>query len=105
MTLIPGLAVLAYSGWRARLTGELPQWRSALGLTSIATTFLSWGILVMFGVFAVADVRADYSPNGIGPAVALISALLGFAFRGVPRILAVVAGILNLVAWLTSVVH
>ena len=38
----PLFTTLALRGWVKRLGTQLPRWRSALGLTSIASTFVCW---------------------------------------------------------------
>src|SRR2546428_13071926 len=107
---VPGLAILAYRGWTQGLRQELPRWRSALGPASILVTFLSWFGLAILALSALMDLNANFfnffSPDWIPP-IALLTVVgtsLAFALRGASRIEAIVAGLLMVAAWLTSVV-
>jgi hypothetical protein len=100
------LTVLAYRGWANRWRQVLPRWRSALGLTSIVVTFLTW---LSLAVLALSE-RIGLNPSFISvdwttPAVILVAAAtpLALALRGTSRIEAIAAGLL-LVVGLTAVV-
>jgi hypothetical protein len=86
----PSLAIMSYWGWTKGLRQKLPQWRSALGLTSILITILSWcgtATLLLLGSF---------SDNWMVPIalLALTGTVLAFALRGASRIEAIAAGFL-----------
>ncbi len=108
--VIPCLTVMAYRSWAKRWRQELPLWRSALGMTSIAVTLVSWLSLVILGALALSarmGIKANFfSPDWIPPIALLTFAgtSLAFALRGASRIEAVAAGLLVVAAWLTSVV-
>jgi hypothetical protein len=109
---VPCLTVLAYRGWAKGLRQGLPRWRNALGMTSIVVTFLSWFGLSMFALFVLLD-RIGLNTNFFSflpdwmPAIALLvlaGTSLAFALKGASRIEAIVAGLLMVTAWMTSVV-
>jgi hypothetical protein len=106
---VPCLTVLAYRGWTKGLRKGLPRWRNALGMTSIVVTFLSWFSLSMFALLALLDLNTNFfsfSPDWM-PAIALLvlaGTSLACALKGASRIEAIVAGLLMVAAWMTSVV-
>jgi hypothetical protein len=109
---VPCLTVLAYRGWTKGLRQGLPRWRNALGMASIVVTFLSWFGLSMFALFVLLDRIGlktnffSFSPDWM-PAIALLvlaGTSLAFALKGASRIEAIVAGLLMVAAWMTSVV-
>jgi hypothetical protein len=96
---IPSLAILSYRGWTKGLRQELPQWRNALGLTSILITFLSWcGTATLLLLGSISD-------NWIVSIalLALTGTVLAFALRGASRIEAIAASFL-MIAGITTVV-
>lgn len=101
------LSIFAYRGWTGDLRRTLPSWRSALGVTSIASTFLCWSILAILFLADQLRVNIDLSSDWWITAMALL-ALLGtgfaFALRGAPRIAAITAGVL-MFAGVTNVVY
>ena len=109
---VPCLTVLAYRGWTKGLRQGLPRWRNALGMASIIVTFLSWFGLSMFALLALLDrmgLNANFFSFSLDwmPAIALLALAgtsLAFALRGASRIEAIVAGLLMVAAWMTSVV-
>ena len=105
---VPCLAILAYRGWTKSLRHDLPSWRSALGIVSIVVTFLSWSSLAILPLLDRIGVNTGFfSPDWTAPIALLVLAgtTLAFALRGASRIEAIVAGLLMVTAWLTSVVH
>jgi hypothetical protein len=104
---VPCLTILAYRGWTKRLRHELPRWRSALGLASLVVTLLSWFCLAILALSALMDLNAGSStPDWVGPIalVLIVGTSLAFALKGASRIEAIVAGLLMVAAWMTSVV-
>ena len=99
------LLFLAWMGWARKLRGELPAWRNALSFSALVLLSLNW--------VAVAVLEAPVFVNaGVTRPVALIQAMLtlshplgvvvvvlAFALRSVPRIQAVIAGLLMLLSW------
>lgn len=105
--VIPILTLLALRGWAKRWRQELPLWRGALGLTSIVVTLLGWLILLLLPLADRIGLKTNFfSPDLVPPIAFLVLAgtCLGFALRGASRIEAIVAGLLMVAAWLTSVV-
>ena len=87
---IPSLAVLSYLSWTKGLRQKLPQWRSALGVSSIVITFLSWfGTAILLSLGSLSD-------NWEWPLalLALAGTILAFALRGASRMEAIAAGFL-----------
>ena len=109
---VPCLTVLAYRGWTKGLRQGLPRWRNALGMTSIVVTFLSWSGFSMFALLALLDRMGinsnlfSFSPDWVTAIALLVLAgtSLAFALKGATRIEAIVAGLLMVAAWMTSVV-
>ncbi|SRR6266404_1502738 len=104
---IPFLTALAYRGWARRWRQQLPRWRSALGLSSMAVIFFGWFSLVILALSNLMHINTSfYSPDWVGPIalVILVGTALAFALRGTPRFEAILAGVLMIIAWLTSVV-
>jgi hypothetical protein len=102
---IPCLTILAYRGWTTNLRQMLPQWRSALGVTSITLTFLCWSILAILFLADRLGVNShlfDWWITAIA-LLALLGTCLAFALRGASRIAAIAAGLL-MIAGVTSVV-
>src|SRR6266478_8815627 len=80
----------AILGVHPSLRQKLPQWRSALGVTSIVITFLSWfGTAILLSLGSLSD-------NWEWPLalLALAGTILGFALRGASRMEAIAAGFL-----------
>jgi cytochrome bd-type quinol oxidase subunit 2 len=101
------LTILAYRGWTGGLRQTLPHWRSALGVTSIALTFLCWSILAILFLADRSGVNSHFSSDWWITAMTLLALLgtcLAFALRGAPRIAAIAAGLL-MFAGVTNVVH
>jgi hypothetical protein len=104
---VPCLAILTYRGWTEGLRHELPRWRSALGITSIVITFLSWSSLAILPLLDRIGINTGFfSVDWTTPIALLVLAgtSMAFALRGAPRIEAIVAGLLMVAAWTTSVV-
>lgn len=104
---VPTLATLAYRTWKKQLRDQLAHWRSALGITSIVVTFLSWASLAILALLARLDINTDFfSVDWTGPIALLVLAgtSLALALRGSSRIEAIVAGLLMVGAWIESVV-
>jgi hypothetical protein len=96
---IPSLAILSYLNWTKGLRQKLPQWRSALGVTSIAITFLSWfGSAILLSLGSLSD-------DWIWPLalLALAGTILAFTLRAASRIEAIAAGVLMFVGITFSV--
>ena len=105
--LTPCLASLSYVRWRKRLRQSLPRWRNALGLISIAITLLNWVTFMVLGISDRIGLRTNFiSDDWALPVAFLVLAGTSFAFalRGAARIQAIVAGLLMIGAWATSVV-
>jgi len=101
------LMILAYRGWTRNLRQTLPHWRNALGVTSMALTFLCWSILAILFLADRLDVNSrlffDWWVTAIA-LLAILGACLAFALRGAPRIAAIAAGLL-MFAGVTNVVY
>ena len=111
LVAVPCLTFMAYRSWAKLCRQELPRWRSALGMTSIGVTLMSWVSLVILALLALSP-RTGFKANFFSPdwmpPIALLNlagASLAFALRGASRIEAIAAGLLMLTAWLTSVVY
>ena len=101
----PLLTILALRGWVKRLRTQLPRWRSALGLTSIASTFVCWlGYIGSFFLLMPLGIRID-SWHWI--IFAVLTLLLGFilalALKSPSRALTLSAGLLMLIVVWASV--
>ena len=96
---VPLLTLLAYRGWVHRLRHKLPRWRSALGVTSIVATLLSWLLLInpllapLFRMKSYPESLAEIVIPGV-PASLLLGLTLGFALRGSSRVQVLLAGLL-----------
>jgi hypothetical protein len=104
--VVPILTFFALRGWAKRWRQELPRWRSALGLTSIVVTFLTWFSLAILALSERIGLNPSFiSVDWVTPTVILVAAgtPLALALRGASRIEAIVAG-LFMVAGLTMVV-
>ena len=104
---VPILTALAIRGWTRRWRQELPRWRSTLGLASMVVTLLSWFGLAFLALSVIMDLNAGSYSSDLGGLIALAviaGTSLAFALRGASRIEALVAGLLMVAAWLTSVV-
>ena len=104
---MPILTALAIRGWTRRWRQELPRWRSTLGLASMVVTLLSWFGLAFLALSVIMDLNAGSYSSDLGGLIALAviaGTSLAFALRGASRIEALVAGLLMVAAWLTSVV-
>lgn len=102
---VPCLVLLAYGTWTQGLRGQLPQWRSYLGLASIVVTLLNWFGLAVLALSVLMNVNTNYfSPDWIHRIALLTFAgtFLGFALKGASRIEAVAAGLFVVTAWVTS---
>src|SRR5712664_595478 len=95
---VPLLTLLAYRRWEKLIRSQLPAWRNLLGLSSmtvVSATWLFWVVL-----FALGSIRPSpaisfnqswllvFSYSG------LLGALFAIALRGIPRTLAMSAGLL-----------
>jgi len=95
---VPLFTFLAYRRWEKLIRSQLPAWRNLLGLSSmsmVSATWLFWVVL-----FALGSTGASL-PSFINQAwlfvfsySGLVAALLAMALRGVPRTLAMSAGLL-----------
>ena len=104
---VPCLTVLAYRGWTKGLRQGLPLWRSALGIISIVITLLSWSSLAILPLLDRIGVNTGFfSVDWTTPIalLVLVGTSLAFALKGASRIEAIVAGLLMVAAWMTSVV-
>jgi prepilin signal peptidase PulO-like enzyme (type II secretory pathway) len=103
---VPCLTVLAYRGWAKNSRQDLPRWRSVLGITSISVTFLNWFGCTILALSALVDFNIPFSSDWVSPLalLVLLGTCLALALRGAPRLQAIVAGVLMVAVWLTSVV-
>lgn len=104
---IPFLTVLAYRGWVKIGRKELPHWRSILGVTSIAITFLGWLSFVIVLASSLIGGRTFLSPldwEGALAGFVAIGMLFGLALNGASRLQAVAAALLMVALFQGSVV-
>ena len=102
---VPILLILAWRGWAKQVRAELPPWRNGLCISALFLLSLNW-----LGA-AVLEVPVFVSPRMTRPAVlmegmltlsrlfCIIVIVLAFALRRVPRVQAVLAGLVMLVSW------
>jgi hypothetical protein len=104
----PALVVLAYLGWVKGLRGNLPRWRSFMGVMSIALTLLNWLIFLALSFALLMHLQANFFTDGWFATSALIagvSTFLAFALKGTPRTQAVVAGLFMTSIWIISLAN
>src|SRR6266478_374111 len=104
----PALVVLAYRGWVKGLRGNLPRWRSFIGVMSIALTLLNWLIFLALSFVLVMHLQANFFTDGWIVANALIAAAstsLALALKGAPRAQAVLAGLFMTSIWMISLAN
>src|SRR5437879_3304800 len=89
---IPLLTLLAYRGWAKRVRKDLPRWRSSAGVISIVITFLNWlaSVILVLSPHMHFNISFFFL-NWAGPIVFIIGVgtSLGFAWKGAPRLQAV----------------
>jgi len=110
LVAVPILLFLAWRGWTKGVRAELPPWRNGLCILALLLLSLNWlGAAVLE---APVFVNPQMSRSaGLMEAMLTLSHPLGvvvvvfaFALRRVPRIQAVLAGVLLLVSWPLSYV-
>jgi hypothetical protein len=104
----PALIVLAYRGWVRFLRGNLPRWRSFIGVMSIALTLLNWLIFLAFAFVLLIGLRTNLFTDGLTVIIAVAAAVstsLAFALKGAPRTQTVVAGLLMTSIWVISLAN
>jgi CubicO group peptidase (beta-lactamase class C family) len=102
---VPGLVASAFWTWSRSLRQGLSRWRSILGLTSMAVSFLSWIGLAILAFSVLMNLNTDSFPSWI-PLIAVLTAagpILACALTGASRIEGIVAGLFMVASWLTSV--
>jgi CubicO group peptidase (beta-lactamase class C family) len=102
---VPCLVALACWTWSQGLRGQLPKWRSFLGLGSIVVIFVNWFGLAVLALSVLMSLdTGDFSPDWMHRIAFLTVAgtLLAFALRGTARIEAILAGVFMVAAWVTS---
>jgi len=105
LATVPILASLAWNGWARRLRGELPAWRNGLCLSALLLLSLNWaGAAVLeVPVFLIPQISRSAGLFDVMLSLShpldVVVIVLAFALRHVPRVLAVVAGLLMLVSW------
>lgn len=105
ITATPLLTILALRGWRKRLRTQLPRWRSALGLTSIASTFVCWlGYVSFFFLLIPLRIWIDGWHWIIFEVLTLlVGFILALALKSPSRALTLSAGLLMLIVVWASV--
>lgn len=104
----PVLVVLAFRGWLKRLRGNLPRWRSFIGVISIILTLLNWLTFLAFAFVLLMRLQANFFTDGwtvISALVAAASTSLAFALKGAPRTQAVFAGLFMTSIWMISLAN
>jgi hypothetical protein len=102
---VPILLFLAWRGWTKGVRAELPPWRNGLCISALLLLSLNW-----LGT-AVLEAPVFVNPRMLRSAglmegmltlwhpLSLFVVLLAFALRRVPRIQAVLGGVLLLASW------
>jgi hypothetical protein len=105
LVAIPILLLLAWRGWTRSVRAELPAWRNGLCISALLLLFLDWLGAVVLEVPILVNPRMT-RPAGLmedmltlSHPLCVIVIVLAFSFRRVPRIQAVLAGLLMLVSW------
>jgi hypothetical protein len=107
---VPVVIVFAWRGWHKQRREGLAPWRQILGAISLAVISTSWLYVLLFLVLAVFhEAWAKLFLND--PAwVSLfwadfIATFLATTLRGGPRLLGILAGLLIVALWLSSIVE
>lgn len=102
---VPILLFLAWRGWTKSVRAELPPWRNAMCISALLLLSLNWLGPAVLEVPVFVNPRMP-RPAGLMDAMLTLShpfgivvLLLAFAFRRVPRVQAVLAGLLMLASW------
>jgi hypothetical protein len=102
---VPILSTLAARRlWATR--HEIAPWRRAAGFASILITFLGWLALALLTLGALRSNTSFFSPDWTLPfaATGMVAVFLALLVKGTARILAVLAGALTTLLWLTSTI-
>ena len=105
------LILLAYRGWAKRVRKDLPRWRSALGIASIAATFLNWLGFVVLALAVWLRMNVDFLDllpvdwTDINLLISAAGTLTALALKGPSRVQAFLAGLLMTALWFTSIVE
>jgi len=97
---IPILLLCAYTLWNKRSRRELPHWRNGAGLVSIALIFVSWSIQLFDWAFFLIRINwqdypsLDWYSGSIEIYLLPLAPLLALAFKGLPRLQVLTAGML-----------
>ena len=105
ITATPLLTIHAFRGWLKLLRTQLPPWRSALGLTSIASTFVCWfGYVSYFFLLMPLGIGIDGWHWIIFEVLTLLlGIILALALKSPYRALTLSAGLLMLIVVWASV--
>ena len=101
----PCLTILAFRAWAKRLRNDLPSWRNALGLISMATTFICWlGYVTFFLLVGFTRLQLDsvfWLVSGVLMLCLGISSAI--ALKSPSRLLTLSAGLLMILLFWASV--
>ncbi len=101
----PVLLFLAWRGWAERIRKELPPWRNGfcisalllLSLNLLGTVILELPVLVGFRTMGPLGLMEGMLT--LSHTLSCIVIVLALSFRGAPRVLVIVAGLLMLFSW------
>lgn len=103
LVITPILLVIAWRDWLRSDRAALPPWRNGIGLAALLIASLSWA---MAGFVEISVLLRYKIPGLTGLTLIFLwqqlvisAVVLGFALKGAPRVLAVMAGLLMLISW------
>jgi hypothetical protein len=107
---VPVVIVFAWRGWHKLVRGGLAPWRHIIGAISLAAISTSWLYVILFLVFA--QTNQAWAKFFLNDSVWLsifwanfIATVLVNTLKGRPRLLGILAGLLMVGFWLSSIVE
>jgi hypothetical protein len=107
---VPVVIVFAWRGWHKLVRGGLATWRYIIGAISLAAVSTSWLYVIL--LYAFAQINLAWARHFVNDSVWLfifwtdfIAILLASTLKGRPRLLGILAGLLMVGFWLSSVVE
>jgi len=103
LVVVPVLVALAFRGWLREVRLKVFRWRNGIGLAALVLSSLAWlwcaqwWVLTLIG-HAPSDPIYQLNLSVVAEICAMLSVVLAIGLKGTPRLQAVAAAVLLLIA-------